>query len=430
MELATVLQNAQVLVNRLQNEIEGGEKDLKAAEEEILELCNRLGGLMIEEVFHGVKEPYQENVIFVKEGRAVFKGMQGLRLKTRFGNSIERRRRRYHIERYGGYYPLDQRLGVWRCVGFTPLMTYLLALYGGSEPYQSGARRLSSTIGFSVSGTAVQRNTEILGSRLAKNPVEVIAAEAQNEACERMIVQIDGTTSPQIREIDGVQGRELLKQPTEYKECNLIVIEKYNNEKMIDRWTGGCYGPRAEFEDYARQAGMKMGFMKAREVVFIADGAKHNWEIQNTYFPDSHAVLDFFHVLEHLAEFCALFRDESFGKRQYGKWRAMLWDGDVLQVIREMNDGLVNVRDRSEAVKHINYFTVNKNRMDYDTYRVKGWPCGSGLVEGSCKFVVGKRFKGNGMRWRKKDNEAVLNVRLYAINDQLDEVFSHGCQVG
>lgn len=430
MKLEVVLQNAQVLVNRLQHEIEEGKKNMKTAEEEILELCNRLGGLMIEEVFHGIKEPEQENVIFVKQGKAVYKDRQVLRLLTRFGNSIERRRRRYHIDGQGGYYPLDNLLGTDKCAGYTPLMTYLLALYGGSEPYQRGGRRLSRTIGFPVSATAVQRNTELLGSKLARNPLEIIRDESQNKACDRMIVQIDGTMSPQIREIEGLSGRESLKQPTEYKECNLIVIEKYDKDKLIDRWTGGCYGPRNQFEEYARQAGMKMGFMRAREVVFIADGAKHNWEIQNTSFPDAHPVLDFYHVLEHLADFCSLFKDEASGKRQYGQWRTMLWDGDVLQVIQEMNDSLGRVRNRSEAVKHTNYFSVNKNRMDYDSYRSQGWPCGSGLVEGSCKLVVGKRFKGNGMRWRKKDNEAVLNVRLYAINDQLDDVFSPVCQVG
>jgi hypothetical protein len=85
---------------------------------------------------------------------------------------------------------------------------------------------------------------------------------------------------------------------------------------------------------------------------------------------------------------------------------------------------------RPKLLDILNYFSVNKNRMEYDSYRSQDWPCGSGLVEGSCKLVVGKRFKGNGMRWRKKDNEDVLNVRLYAINDRLDDVFLPVCQVG
>ena len=80
-----------------------------------------------------------------------------------------------------------------------------------------------------------------------------------------------------------------MKQPTEYKECNVVVIEKLakktTEEKQMryevqDRWTGAMYGKRASFEGHVHEAGMRMGQLNATLVVFIADGAKHNWEIQ------------------------------------------------------------------------------------------------------------------------------------------------------
>ena len=61
--------------------------------------------------------------------------------------------------------------------------------------------------------------------------------------------------------------------------------------------------------------------------------------------------------------------------------------------------------------------------MKYDEYRERGNPIGNGIVEGQCKLVVCKRFKGNGMRWKKKDNEAVLDDRLAVLNNTLDESF-------
>ncbi len=61
--------------------------------------------------------------------------------------------------------------------------------------------------------------------------------------------------------------------------------------------------------------------------------------------------------------------------------------------------------------------------MQYQEYRAKGYPIGSGLVEGQCKLVVGKRFKGNGMRWKKADNMAVLDDRLAVLNNTLDTYF-------
>ena len=41
--------------------------------------------------------------------------------------------------------------------------------------------------------------------------------------------------------------------------------------------------------------------------------------------------------------------------------------------------------------------------MAYDGYRAKGYPIGTGMVEGAAKYVVGKRFKDSGMRWQSAE---------------------------
>ena len=71
------------------------------------------------------------------------------------------------------------------------------------------------------------------------------------------------------------------------------------------RWYGAHYGKRDTFCEYARKTGLKMGQLKAAEIVFIADGAKHNWEIQINNFPDAIPILDFYPACEHLANFCS-----------------------------------------------------------------------------------------------------------------------------
>ena len=64
-------------------------------------------------------------------------------------------------------------------------------------------------------------------------------------------------------------------------------------------------------------------------------------------------------------------------------------------------------------------------------YRDLGWPICSGLVEGKCKLVVGRRFKGKGMRWRPHDNRCVLRTRLALLNGDLKRYFSppDDCQI-
>lgn len=109
---------------------------------------------MIEEVVEKVSEPTRENRIYVDAKPARYRDTANLRLITRFGNEVVRKRRRYYIEGEGGYCPLDEKLGVDECAGFSSLMTYLQALFGGSEAYATGARRLGAALGFGVSATA------------------------------------------------------------------------------------------------------------------------------------------------------------------------------------------------------------------------------------------------------------------------------------
>jgi len=270
--------------------------------------------MMLEEVVHSVTEPTIENRLEVEGKAARYKDTQNMRFKNRFGKEIIRKRRRYSVEGEDrSYFPLDEKLGLDQCRGFSPLMTYLMSFFGGCEPYVGAAKMLSKALGFSVSSTAEQNNTEKTGERIEHNPYKAISDKKQSEECDLMVVEIDGTMSPQIHEEQGVTGHESLKQPTEYKECNVVVIEKANKDGgVFDRWVGAQYGPRQEFENYVRQTGIQMGQMKAKEVVFLADGAKHNWEVQQTNFPDAIPILDFYHAMEHLGAFCFLFQKEHY----------------------------------------------------------------------------------------------------------------------
>ena len=93
----------------------------------------------------------------------------------------------------------------------------------------------------------------------------------------------------------------------------------------------------------------------------------------------------------------------------------------MMQQMKRSQDEFTNT---AEASKQINYFMNNQERMDYARYREAGWLIGSGMVEGQCKFVVGRRFKGNGMGWRPLDNRCVLRTRLALFNGDIKNYFS------
>ena len=70
--------------------------------------------------------------------------------------------------------------------------------FGGSKAFARAGNLLSEALGFPVSATAVQRNTEAVGERIPDNPYAMISAQRGQHTCEVMVVEVDGTISPQI----------------------------------------------------------------------------------------------------------------------------------------------------------------------------------------------------------------------------------------
>ena len=66
-------------------------------------------------------------------------------------------------------------------------------------------------------------------------------------------------------------------------------------------------------------------------------------------------------------------------------------------------------------------FANQAPRMAYNRYRAAGWDIGSGMVESGCKYLIGAREKGPGMRWGAAGANTVAQVRVLLFNDQWDD---------
>ena len=167
MKLQEFLPRSSDLVNELSEAIENQQIGMKEVEERILQFVNRIGDLMVQEVLEGVKKPLIEKRVWVEDEEAVFDQVRPLRFQNRFGGLTVRVRRCYkYLRRKGGYYPLDERLGLDKCGGFSPFLTFLQVLFGSARPFKESAELLSKALGFLISSTAVQWNTENAGGQL------------------------------------------------------------------------------------------------------------------------------------------------------------------------------------------------------------------------------------------------------------------------
>ena len=65
---------------------------------------------------------------------------------------------------------MDEKPGLDKCRGFSPLLTFLSVLSGSGRPFAESAKILSKALGFPISATAVQSNSESAGEQLDDDP--------------------------------------------------------------------------------------------------------------------------------------------------------------------------------------------------------------------------------------------------------------------
>ncbi|MEW5814023.1 MAG: hypothetical protein AB1798_01325 [Spirochaetota bacterium] len=92
-QLKEFLHVAEALVNELVEHLNADTKTLLEVEKQIVAFVNRIGHLLLTEVIEGVKEPTHENRVWVNGKQAVYKQMENLRIRNRFGEEIVRKRR-------------------------------------------------------------------------------------------------------------------------------------------------------------------------------------------------------------------------------------------------------------------------------------------------------------------------------------------------
>lgn len=182
------------------------------------------------------------------------------------------------------------------------------------------------------------------------------------------------------------------------------------------RYVCGLTGGLKALGESLRNQAAQVGMDKAQRWVAISDGGAGMEDWLRANFPRVEAViLDFYHAAEYLSEWAkVLHPDEAEATDDAKAWchRLKHEGGDV--VLAELRQ--IDVSVRSEAVQEAHrvllvYFTNQVHRMDYPSYRAKGWLIGSGPVEAACKQVVGQRMKGSGMRWGESGADAVCHLR-------------------
>jgi len=163
-------------------------------------------------------------------------------------------------------------------------------------------------------------------------------------------------------------------------------------------------------------------FRAGNELVCILDGEPSLWRLVYRYFPAAFFVLDIFHVLEHIADAAhCFFREKSPEAKKFVRERLrMLLEGNAGRVIGGLKQILTKRKltksQRYRIRQVIGYLERNKRHMRYDVCLKRGYPIGSGVIEGACRNLINDRLELTGMRWTFPGAESIIRLRAVYIN--------------
>jgi uncharacterized protein YlxP (DUF503 family) len=171
---------------------------------------------------------------------------------------------------------------------------------------------------------------------------------------------------------------------------------------------------------------LRGGLGRARQQLFLGDGAPWVWNLKQDRWDKAVGLLDFFHASQHLWEVGRMVAGEA-------ESRLVPWVKERLHQLRhgqekKMLAELAGLKKKRGAAREVlareqNYFASHATRMSYQSIARRGWPIGSGAVESACRQKQ-CRFKRPGQFWTPKGLRNLIALDEARRNHHWDQLWA------
>jgi hypothetical protein len=318
-----------------------------------------------------------------------------------------------------GYWtPTAAKNAVWALAHLTPQeVEDMLLQFGAMNPSRSSLDRLPKALNQRWEPQTVTYHEQLIAD-------EVVPKNAISFS-----VSLDGV-------MVGMKPDTLLKgstkpMKTEWREASCGTISFFDVEG--ERISTIQYGQMPEHKKVTLKTLLiknTEAILKERpdlKLIHLADGAQDNWAFFDLEMPYGFQLTDFYHATEYLKDaFSSAYpKDPSKAAAKFGEYKAILRDevDGVQRVLRSLRYLRCQHKGNKSIEASVSYFTNNQHRMHYAEAKAKKFPIGSGIVEASCKTLVGQRLKRSGMSWQHNGGQGILSFRSLIKSYRFDKAW-------
>lgn len=363
-------------------------------------------------------------------------GRKPLNVRGIFGDFTLRRDYYYHSGKREGHFPADAALGLEG--GLTPALARLVCLEAADEPsFRKAQDHLSQTGGIEVGDRQIQRLLQRLGPAAQQWQAREVAP-AECAPCEASVLYVsaDGTGAPmrkeELRDRKGKSEGSPPKTRQAYLGCVFTQHRLDDQGQPLRDHDSTTYVSSFEsidtFGPMLRREALRRGMGSAPQVVLLIDGAEGLRHMGGKCFADAIQIVDFYHAIEH----AGLVLQTLLGSKQHPDYPKRLhrWARDLLAdkvhlLIRRTRKEALRLNLAEDLEKTLAYFQNNISRMQYATFRAKGFFIGSGVIEAGCKTIIGSRCKQSGMFWSIPGATHVLAFRCIHASHRANSFWKH-----
>lgn len=315
-----------------------------------------------------------------------------------------------------GFYPRDAELGLPSEGSVTlELEKRILDFAVSADSYESGARRWKMHYPWAFSATLFRLVAERVGTRRELCDADIAQralSPGRAKPAQRLYVMNDGGMVPMA----GGTWREV-KLGVVFREEDHIEGSARRRGFLERARYVGVLGEQKSFKEEMRAALDVERWGRAKEVVWLGDGARGNWTLADTLAPTATQILDVQHAVEHGVDCGKALLGEGSPLLELWHQRIeqLLYEGDVNALIRELMETLLEAPKNPFATKAIGaligYYRNNEGRMNYREYRERGLMIGSGVIESAHRHVIQSRMKKAGQHWGEASGGRMVGLR-------------------